>query len=193
MPCLSAALYCKTASLRDIRMAPSSFIDQRKIPLLLFRREAVISFIFVLLQQKSDGNKKTPGCKILGNGIRRRPTLPGRVQPSTIGAEGLNFCVRNGNRWDPFAIATGNRFSFRARLSNACPTRYTLSLNLHCVLSGSILPFTRSRLRIFTTAHLTLSSPLSPFPGLSLKEAFDRLVAATSTRYRAPSAALSTC
>ena len=41
-------------------------------------------------------------------GIRRRPTLPGRVQPSTIGAEGLNFCVRNGNRWDPFAIATGN-------------------------------------------------------------------------------------
>ena len=42
------------------------------------------------------------------HGIRRRPTLPGRVQPSTIGAEGLNFCVRNGNRWDPFAIATGN-------------------------------------------------------------------------------------
>ena len=41
-------------------------------------------------------------------GIRRRPTLPGRVQPSTIGAERLNFCVRYGNRWDPFAIATGN-------------------------------------------------------------------------------------
>ena len=41
-------------------------------------------------------------------GIRRRPSLPGRVQPSTIGAEGLNFCVRYGNRWDPFAIATGN-------------------------------------------------------------------------------------
>ena len=44
-------------------------------------------------------------------GIRRRPTLPGRVQPSTIGAEGLNFCVRDGNRWDPFAITTGNLFS----------------------------------------------------------------------------------
>ena len=41
-------------------------------------------------------------------GIRRRPTLPGRVQPRTIGAEGLNFCVRYGNRWGPFAIATGN-------------------------------------------------------------------------------------
>ena len=38
---------------------------------------------------------------------RRRPTLPGRVQPSTISAEGLNFCVRNENRWIPFAIITG--------------------------------------------------------------------------------------
>ena len=37
--------------------------------------------------------------------------LPGRVQPSTFGAEGLNFCVRDGNRWDPFAIATGNSVS----------------------------------------------------------------------------------
>ena len=45
------------------------------------------------------------------HGIRRRPTLPGRVQPSTIGAEGLNFCVRDGNRWNPFAITTGNLFS----------------------------------------------------------------------------------
>ena len=41
-------------------------------------------------------------------GFRQRPTLPGRVQPSTIGAEGLNFCVRYGNRWYPFAIITGN-------------------------------------------------------------------------------------
>ena len=42
------------------------------------------------------------------NGIRRRPTLPGRFQPSTIGAERLNFCVRYGNRWDPLVITTGN-------------------------------------------------------------------------------------
>ena len=40
-------------------------------------------------------------------GIRQCPTLPGRLQPSTIGAERLNFCVRYGNRWDPFAITTG--------------------------------------------------------------------------------------
>ena len=41
-------------------------------------------------------------------GIRQRPTLPGRVQPSTIGTERLNFCVRYGNRWDPLVITTGN-------------------------------------------------------------------------------------
>ena len=41
-------------------------------------------------------------------GIRQRSTLPGRLQPSTIDAEGLNFCVRDGNRWNPFAIVTGN-------------------------------------------------------------------------------------
>ena len=51
-------------------------------------------------------------------GIRRRPTLPGRVQPSTIGAEGLNFCVRYGNRWNPFAIATGNRIKMFSHLDN---------------------------------------------------------------------------
>ena len=46
-------------------------------------------------------------------GIRQRPTLPGRLQPSTIGAERLNFCVRYGNRWDPFAIVTGILLGFR--------------------------------------------------------------------------------
>ena len=45
-------------------------------------------------------------------GIRRRPTLPGRCQPSTISAERLNFCVRYGNRWDPLAITTGNCILF---------------------------------------------------------------------------------
>ena len=57
-------------------------------------------------------------------GIRQRPTLPGRLQPSTIGAERLNFCVRYGNRWIPFAIVTGI-------LSRACAVRR--SLGLRCV------------------------------------------------------------
>ena len=39
---------------------------------------------------------------------RRRPTLPGGSPPSTIGAGGLHFRVRNGNGCFPAAIATGN-------------------------------------------------------------------------------------
>ena len=38
--------------------------------------------------------------------IRQRPTLPGTHVPSTIGAGGLNFRVRNGNGCGPVAIAT---------------------------------------------------------------------------------------
>jgi hypothetical protein len=38
---------------------------------------------------------------------RRRPTLPGPRGPSTIGAKGLNFSVRNGKRCFPLATATG--------------------------------------------------------------------------------------
>jgi hypothetical protein len=36
----------------------------------------------------------------------QRPTLPGCDHPSTIGAEELNFRVRDGNGCDLFAIIT---------------------------------------------------------------------------------------
>ena len=49
--------------------------------------------------------------------MRRLPNLPGRCQPSTVGVEGLNFCVRDGNRWDPFAIATAMVIYTRKSLS----------------------------------------------------------------------------
>ena len=89
--------------------------------------------------------------------IRRRPTLPGRVQPSTIGAEGLNFCVRYGNRWDPFAIVTGNCIVFRGLRSafahRTCP-RYPLflwRLPLLTALASAFRAARPSRLR--TAAH----------------------------------------
>src|SRR5690606_15220794 len=41
------------------------------------------------------------------SGFRQRPTLPGGLPPSTIGAGGLNGRVRNGNGCGPSAIATG--------------------------------------------------------------------------------------
>ena len=61
-------------------------------------------------------------------GIRRRPTLPGRFQPSTIGAERLNFCVRDGYRWCPLAIVTGNcMYMWAGRLSRSFPLRNRFS------------------------------------------------------------------
>ena len=36
----------------------------------------------------------------------QRPALPGPRGPSTIGAGGLNGRVRDGNEWNPSAIAT---------------------------------------------------------------------------------------
>ena len=52
--------------------------------------------------------KKPPNRAASQRKNRRRPTLPGPRGPSTIGAEGLNFSVRNGKRCFPLAIATGN-------------------------------------------------------------------------------------
>ncbi len=47
-----------------------------------------------------------PEGRGIGVEIRRRPTLPGGLPPSTIGAGSLNFRVRDGNGCDPAAIAT---------------------------------------------------------------------------------------
>ena len=53
-------------------------------------------------------DKKTP--LTLANqgliGIRQRLILPGRVQPSTFSTGELNFCVRDGNRWNLIVIST---------------------------------------------------------------------------------------
>src|ERR1700689_939262 len=45
--------------------------------------------------------------------IGQLPTLPHTRACSTIGAEGLNFRVRDGNGWDPFARVTQNWFDSR--------------------------------------------------------------------------------
>ena len=68
-------------------------------------------------------------------GIRQRLILPGRLQPSTFSTEGLNFCVRNGNRWDPFVMTTGNRIF---------PVAILYCVPLHFPLNGN------SGLRIFS-------------------------------------------
>lgn len=42
------------------------------------------------------------------NRIWQRPIFPIACAISIVGAEGLNYCVRNENRWNPFAIVTRN-------------------------------------------------------------------------------------
>ncbi len=88
-------------------------------------------------------------------GFRRRPTLPGRVQPSTIGAEGLNFCVRNGNRWNPFAIATENCIiAMRAEVSSTCPrSLYSFYTLLSRPFSASAASASAMPLRFACFAH----------------------------------------
>ena len=79
-------------------------------------------------------------------GIRRRPTLPDRYQSSTIGTEGLNFCVRYGNRWNPFVIATGN-----GELLNPQPGSASLRLLPFWLFRPSDLPFLPpSGLKVFS-------------------------------------------
>jgi hypothetical protein len=60
-----------------------------------------------LLSPRANKARTQPGTG-LGRLSRRRPTLPGGRPPSTIGAGGLNFRVRDGNGCGPTAIATGN-------------------------------------------------------------------------------------
>jgi hypothetical protein len=52
--------------------------------------------------------------------IGRRPTLPHTCACSTIGAEGLNFRVRDGNGWDPFARITQNLIYNAAQIRPRC-------------------------------------------------------------------------
>src|SRR5690554_2000931 len=62
--------------------------------------------------------------------FRYRLSLPGGLPPSTISAERLNFCVRYGNRCDPFAIATGKTFEDCAFKTTQCKSFIDQALDL---------------------------------------------------------------
>ena len=63
---------------------------------------------------------KPPGAVVydcVGRLFRLNPAAtysPRPTEPSTIGAEGLNGRVRNGNGWFPLAVATGNLLAWSA-------------------------------------------------------------------------------
>ena len=131
-------------------------------------------------------------------GIRRRPTLPGRFQPSTISVLRLNFCVRDGNRWIPQAIVTGNSqceclllppFWYR-RFGNPTASRLPSSSLAFAICA----PLSLRAIRTLKTAQAGAPSApdlgasfapsklLSRFPQISgfSDQALDRLVSSSS-------------
>jgi hypothetical protein len=88
--------------------------------------------------------------------IRRRPTLPGDLSPSTIGAGGLNFRVRNGNGCDPAAMATGNRrSSFQApRPKGAAGSCERSIASTGTKVDSSPRPISTGRLNTLPCVHL---------------------------------------
>ena len=89
--------------------------------------------------------------------IRRRPTLPGRFQPSTISVLRLNFCVRDGNRWIPQAIVTGNMGLLR---SASVVTRFSFALASALPSLASSFAFPR------TLKTAQVGAPLTPDQGV---------------------------
>ncbi len=76
---------------------------------------------------------------------RRRPTLPGGLPPSTIGAGRLNFRVRDGNGCDPVAMAT----------DTCCQRVRTRGLqSKHERFNPSPRPISTSRLNTLPCLHL---------------------------------------
>lgn len=60
----------------------------------------------IVAAQKTTKKKDAWFLKRLFNEMRQLPNFPARLQASTIGSIGLNFCVRNVNRCDPYDMTT---------------------------------------------------------------------------------------
>ena len=134
-------------------------------------------------------------------GIRQRLILPGRVQPSTFSTGELNFCVRDGNRWNLSVIATGNGsyliaspFSFLPFRKRRVEDPRTLTTAHRMILQTVPISsqFSVSDLLSLDFALLTLRSAILIFSFQALNEAFDRLVSSSCTPYSASTDDLST-
>ena len=145
--------------------------------------------------------------------FRRRPTLPGHFQPSTISVLRLNFCVRDGNRWIPQAIVTGNLGLSRCALPFAFPFgpaplrapfgRFALLPSQAAWLRSLFLAPSKPHRFAFTSLRLTMAPfryslrhsslplplPLRPLPAslsfliIFSDQALDRLVSPSSIHY----------
>ena len=74
-----------------------------RITLLFFFRTAIIPLKYSFIY-----SKKAIHQKMYGFLSWRRPIFPGSFPPSIFGTAELNFCVRDGNRWDLSVINTSH-------------------------------------------------------------------------------------
>ena len=177
---------CSSARLSVIILLSVSFSNSTVRPRLPFPPAAMLGRGEFSIPQN---DKKTP--LTLANqgliGIRQRLILPGRVQPSTFSTGELNFCVRDGNRWNLSVIATGNCGYF-VSLSRTLTTAHRMILQTVPISSQ----FSVSDLLSLDFALLTLRSAILIFSFQALNEAFDRLVSSSYTPYSASTDDLST-
>ena len=90
--------------------------------------------------------------------FRRRPTLPHRTPCSTIGAEELNFRVRDGNGCFLFAIATENFLAMVIQNYNLYATIKPQTFQRSCTL------FCGQAARPISTSKLNALPHLYPWP-----------------------------
>ena len=77
------------------------------------------------------GYKKKAGDKpAFREDSRQRPTFPRGRPRSIISAEGLNYRVRDGYGWVPFAIATGKLFVWLSVMSEPLQEYLTIVYNV---------------------------------------------------------------
>ena len=127
---------------------------------------------------------------------RQLPTLPGRRQPSPIGLCVLNYCVRNGNRWNHAGIVT------ECVRKHSCSLK-TIQKKVTEHLSPSCIPYLQSErstsfhpLRFRSRSWDVFACDLFPnqlrFLDRSVSQALGLLVLVRSTPCRASTPSLST-
>src|ERR671912_2922491 len=84
--------------------------------------------------------------------VRRRPTLPPRLQGSTIGAERLSFRVRNGTGRFPLAMTAGTLLRYGVVSRPYLGNRTVDAANVVC--GSSPRPISTGQLHLFPGFHI---------------------------------------
>ena len=123
------------------------------------------------IRTNEEGRSTISGATLFKN-VRQRPTLPRGPPRSTIGAEGLNFRVRNGTGCFPFAITAETllRCHRRCFVKQACWRPYlgnrivdAKSKRVEAKPLGLLVPVSCTRCRASTSGLSTQSSSWGPY------------------------------